>query len=97
MEPLFVINEVGPYLYHYREQIYNLNDDNTSENFFLENNYDTELKTSINRDKADMVSYIIPKAKECARNLPPHDMTEYKNYIIGLLDDYIDYLATRIR
>jgi hypothetical protein len=91
VDPLFVIDAVGPYLYSYREQIYNL--DENAEAFFLENDFDTELKASVNQEKADMVSYLIPKAKECARTLPPNEKEEYKALVVSLLDDYIEYLA----
>ena len=88
VNPLLVIDTVGPYLYSYREQIYNLD-----EAFFLENDFDAELKASVDQDKADMVSYLIPKAKECARTLPPNEKEEYKALVVSLLDDYIEYLA----
>jgi hypothetical protein len=91
VDPLFVIDSVGPYLNNYREQIYNL--DEKAESFFLENDFDTELKASVNQEKADMVSYLIPKAKECARTLPPNEKEEYKALVVALLDDYIEYLA----
>jgi hypothetical protein len=91
VDPLFVINTVGPYLYSYREQIYNLDD--KAEAFFLENDYDAELKASVNEEKADMVSYLIPKAKECVRTLPPDEREEYKELIVSMLDAYIEHLA----
>lgn len=91
IDPLFVINAVGPYLYSYRDQIYKLNEG--SESFFLENTFDTELKEGIDAEKVDLVSYIIPKAKECMRTLPPKEMQQYKDLVIALLDDYIEFLA----
>jgi hypothetical protein len=94
IDPLFVINSVGPYLYSYRAQIYNLSTpDGSAESFFLENSFDNEIKASVDQNKADMVSYIIPKAKECARTLPPGEKQEYKNLVIAMLDEYIEYLA----
>lgn len=94
IDPLFAINEVGPYLYSYRNQIYNL-DQETIESFFFESDFDEELKASVDQEKADMVSYIIPKAKECARSLPPAEKKEYRELVVSLLDDYIEYLATK--
>ena len=91
VDPLLVIDTVGPYLYSDREQIYNL--DEQAESFFLENDFDAELKASVDHEKADMVSYLIPKAKECARTLPPAEKEEYKSLVVSLLDDYIEYLA----
>jgi hypothetical protein len=93
VDPLFVIDAVGPYLYNYRDQIYNL--DENAESFFLENSFDTELKASINQEKADMVGYIIPKVKECARTLPADEKEQYKALVVALLDDYVEYLAAR--
>jgi hypothetical protein len=94
IDPLFVIGAVGPYLYSYREQIYALAaPGDAAEVFFLENNFDTELQASVSQEKADMVSYIIPKAKECARALPPAEKQQYKDLVIELLDDYVEYLA----
>ena len=90
LEPLKVINSVGPYLYKYRDQIYNT--DENSEDFFLENSFDAELNAEMNKEKVDMVSYIIPKTKECARNLPKAEKEEYKALVIALLDDYVEYL-----
>ena len=89
--PIFVIDSVGPYLYSYREQIYS--DKDNGEEFFLENNFDAELKESINQEKADMVSYLIPKAKECARSMPPDERKEYRDLVVLMLDDDIEYLA----
>ena len=51
IDPLFVINAVGPYLYGYRDQIYAFD-----ERFFLENAFDVELKSAVNQEKVDMVS-----------------------------------------
>jgi hypothetical protein len=96
--PLFVIDEVGPYLYKYRKQIFALHDANAAaaaEAFFMDNTYDTDLKASVNQEKADMVSYIIPKAKECARSLPALEKQQYIDAIVSLLDDYIEYLSEK--
>jgi hypothetical protein len=88
VSPLFVIDTVGPYLYRYREQIYQ-----GAEAFFIENSFDAELKACIDQEKADMVSYIIPRAKECARALPADEKEQYKELVVALLDDYLEYLA----
>lgn len=90
-DPILVIKNVGPYLYKYREQIYGLHEG--GEAFFMENTFDTELKTSVDQNKADMVAYIIPKAKESASSLPPDEKEQFKSMIIELLDDYIEYLS----
>jgi hypothetical protein len=93
IEPLFVLKIVGPYLYNYREQIFSLNNDDKSEDFFLENSYDSEIKASINEKKAELVTYLIPKVKECIKLLEPSEKKEYKQLVINLLDEYIEYLG----
>jgi len=93
LDPLYVTDTVGQYLYDYREQIYNLNEE--TEAFFLENTFDAELKACVDQEKFDMVSYIIPKAKECARSLPPDEKAEYVELVVSMLDCYIEYLAAR--
>lgn len=93
LSPLFVIDSVGPYLYRYRDKIYSLEKDNSAVEFFMENTYDTELKAGVNTEKVDLVMYIIPKAKESARALPPGAMADYTRLVVDLLDIYIEYLA----
>jgi len=90
VKPMHAIKKVGAYLYNYRDQIYNFND--SAVDFFLSNTFENEVRSS-DPDKVDMISYIIPKAKECARSLPPAEMEVYKGLIVSLLDDYIEYLS----
>jgi hypothetical protein len=95
-DPLFVISEVGPYLFKYQTQIYRLEEPGAAaEEFFMANSYDDELKAAVDADTADLASYIIPRAKECARTLPPIEKEQYKKLIVSMLDDYVDYMATR--
>lgn len=89
LEPMFAIKQIGPYLYTYRDKLFNFNDD--VESFFLENDFDTELKDSVNQGRVDMTAYIIPKAKDCIRSLPPDEKKEYYDLIVKLLEDYIEY------
>jgi hypothetical protein len=89
--PIFVIDTVGPYLYSYREQIYGGSE--KDEEFFLEHTFETEVKGLDNPESAEMVSYLIPKAKACALSMPPEDQKEYKELVISMLDDYIEYLS----
>jgi len=93
--PLFVIDSVGPYLYKYHEQVYALETELGAEQFFLKNDFDTDLKASVNQDKADLVKYIIPRIKEHVRALAPEEKQEYAKLLIELLDDYLEYVAAR--
>ena len=98
VDPLYVIDTVGPYLYAYRDQIFALNDPAAGarmEDFFLENSFDAELQASVVQETADLVSYVIPKLKERVRALPPEEKRQYKELVIALLDDYIEYLAEK--
>ena len=99
IDPLFVINLAGPYLYKYRSQVYALVDQNKSgaaEEFFLENSYDADLKASVDQERADLVACILPKAKDCARGLEANEKRQYINIIVGLLDSYVEYLSAVI-
>jgi hypothetical protein len=94
VDPLFVIGQVGPYLYSYRDQIYAPESDRTAiEAFFMANTFDAELRESIDNEKADLVRYIIPKAKEHASTLSAAEKAQYRDIVVRLLDNYIDFLA----
>jgi len=97
-EPLIAIKNVGYYLIRYKDLIYSVdeNDMATITKFFIENTYDSELKESVNKEKADLVQYIIPKAKECALKFNDERKKEYFNIIRDLLDGYIDYLSLTV-
>lgn len=96
IDPLIALKAVGYYLYQYRTQIYNLENDlenDDSELFFLENSYDADLKAGVDTENVDLVDLIIPKMKDCVRSLSLQDKKSYKLLIINLLDDYIEYLT----
>lgn len=90
MMPLSIIDEVGPHLYKYRYEIYA---ENT--NFFIENDYDSELKrnaNSNNSEKINLVSYVIPKVKEAWRASDEMERSDYQETVQDLLDIYVNYL-----
>jgi hypothetical protein len=91
MDPISIIDAVGPYLYCYREGIYAGDAD-----FFIGNAYDAELKESVNAEKADLVSYIIPKVKEAWKVSDAGQREAYKVTVQALLDVYIEYLALQL-
>lgn len=91
MDPIFIIDAVGPYLYRYREGIYAGDAD-----FFIENDYDAELKKSVNAEKADLVSYIIPKVKGAWKVSDAGQREAYKVTVQALLDVYLEYLALQL-
>jgi len=86
--PIRAMEEVGPYLHAYKDQIL-LRD----KQFFLETNYDKELRESIDSGKADLVRYIIPKIKVSALNSSVDVLDEYWELILDMLEDYIGYLS----
>jgi hypothetical protein len=92
--PLYVIESVGPYLYSYREQIYNL-DANGNLVFFLDKNYAEELNEVADDEKIDMITFIMPKVKSIARTLAAEEQAQYKDIVVAMLDDYVEYLAAR--
>jgi hypothetical protein len=86
--PMFIIEQVGPYLYRYQEQIYAGN-----EAFFLDTDYDQDLRKSVDQGRAELAAYIIPKAKEAAKGLNAEERAEYHQMAQDMLDDYIEFLA----
>jgi hypothetical protein len=92
IDPKAVIDICGPYLYQYRDKIYSEDVDESS-SFFIENDYDREIKENTGGEKLELAKYIIPKMKECAVSLPYDEKKQYKDFASNLLDDYIEYLA----
>jgi hypothetical protein len=88
--PTFVMEIVGEYLFQYRDKIYE-----GDESFFLENDYDAELKAGVKEEKVDQSRYIIPKVKETWKTLTDKDKESYWALVNGLLDDYVDYLIAK--
>lgn len=88
--PLFIIELAGAYLYRYQEKIYARDDA-----FFLENDYDRELKETANKERADAAQYLLPRVKECARTLTPAEKARYMDLVIEMLDDYVEFAAGR--
>lgn len=89
-DPFSIIGAVGPYLFKYREGIYA-----GAADFFIENDYDAELKQSVNAEKADLASYIIPKVKTAWTESDADQREAYKATVQGLLDVYLEYLAVK--
>ena len=92
IDPKLVIDICGPYLYQYRDKIYS-DDVDESSSFFIENDYDREIKENTGGEKLELAKYIIPKMKECALSLPLDEKKQYKDFAANLLDDYVEYLA----
>ena len=93
IDPKLVIDVCGPYIYEYRDQIY-ADDISETTTFFVENDYDREIKENTGGEKLELAKYIIPKMKECALSLPPDEMQQYKDLSTNLLDDYVEYIAS---
>lgn len=87
IDPLYIIREVGVYLYSYRDQIYG-----RKAAFFIEQDYEKEFRESVDPTKVDAVKYIMPKIKSAWGSLDAKARSSYENLIIGLLDDYVEYL-----
>lgn len=99
IDPLYVINEAGPYLYKYRDTIYALERTGEAgkkaESFFLQNTYDEEMQNADDAELADMSGYVIPLVKKSINGMPDNERYHYKKLVVALLDDYVDYLAAR--
>ena len=91
VDPLTVVNMVGVYLFKYKDQIYAFNP--SVEAFFMESNFDDEIKAGVDSEKVDLVKYLIPRVKDHARTLPPDQKKVYIDIVVELLDDYIETLT----
>lgn len=91
-DPIFIMNSVGSLLYKYKDQIYDTT--GTIETFFLNKDYSEDVSSINNPDdeKIEMINYLIPKIKEYASQLSLPDKDQYGDFIINLLDNYIEYL-----
>jgi len=90
MDPVFIIENVGRYLYKFREQILKRNGD-----FFIESEYDADFKAAADKSQVELSVYIIPKAKEAYIKLSKKEKEDYIDMVVGMLKDYIRYLAGR--
>jgi hypothetical protein len=88
IDPLYIIDVIGTYLYSFRVQIYGKN-----AAFFIEQEYEKEFRESVDPSKVDMVRYIMPKLKSVWGSLDATSKAQYEQIVIDLLDDYVEYLS----
>lgn len=88
LDPIRIVDTVGPYLYKYRAEVYAGDDA-----FFMENDYDSELRADAGSEKVDLAAYIIPKVKTAWGESDAAQREGYKQVVQSLLDVYLDYLA----
>jgi len=89
--PIYVIETAGAFLYKYRTHVYNL--DKAAEDFIMGSTFQDDIDESDDAENADLLTYIIPRAKKHAMSLPPKARDEYGEIIKNLLDNYIEYKA----
>ena len=92
--PVWVVEEVGAFMYKHRESIYAEDD-----SFFLGRSYDSEIsgaRSNYGEESAESFLYIIPKIKEAWKTIKPAEQQAYRTLIVSLLDDYIEYLSARL-
>lgn len=91
--PVWVVEEVGGFLYKHRETVYAEDD-----RFFIERDYAEEIRGArrdFGRESAEGFLYVIPKVKEAWGRLAAPEKDFYRGAIVGLLDDYIEYAAAK--
>ena len=91
VNPVGMIKIAGPYLYKYREQIYS-----NDSAFFVENEYDEDLKHTSEQGLTDLVSYIIPRVKDAWRESGEDDKATLTAAVVELMDTYLEYLALKM-
>lgn len=88
-DPIFVLNNVGAYLYKYRDKIVEGND-----TFFITNDYDEDIKAGKVEEKQKEVQYIMPKIKEAWKIETKENKDKYKETVKELLMDYAQYAVS---
>lgn len=88
--PTLVVEIVGQYLFKYKDQLLEGDSD-----FFLDNNYNEELREGGDGEKAQVVAYLIPKIKQAWRDSPEEVRGEYFDEVMVLFDSYIAYMAAQ--
>ena len=90
--PVDVIDTAGPYIYDYRNQIYN-----SPNLFFSDNDNNILYKIDISKyHKNNYVDEIINKLRSIFKILDDSEKTEYINTITQILDSYIEYKCTKL-
>ena len=90
VDPLFIVRISGPQLLRYSDQIYA-----KDVAFFLSNDYDIEIKESVDAGRLEAANYLIPKVKQGAMDLPEPERKKYMDVIIDMLDNYVEFEAER--
>ena len=94
IDPIAIIDMVGPKIYEYRERIYS-EDDATVEEFALNYNFAEEVKKSEDAEDADTAAYLIPLIQKNLRISSSEEKKGYRKILVNLLDDFIEYLAEK--
>ena len=85
--PLYALEQVGPYLYKYKDSLAREDID-----FFLANDYQDELSAAKDANKRDAAAFLIPKLKECAASMSRDEQEECKSLALDMLVSYMEYL-----
>lgn len=85
-EPLLVITRLGEYLYKYKRFVYDANSDND----ILSCEF-AETATISNQEVADITIIVIAQLKNCARALNAESKQFFRNLMIAMLDDYLEF------
>ena len=93
LDPLAVIDIAGPRLYQYHEMIYG--EGVAALAHFIEYDFSRDIATAGDREDIEMATHIIPKVQQAVRAVAPEVQRAYWDIMVGLLDDYIEYLATK--
>ena len=88
LSPLLLIDLVGPKLYAHRDLIYS-KDEAAAAEFALSHSFSEEAVT-------DDVSHFIPLVQQYLRTAPAAEKKAYKEIIVKLLDDYVEYLSLHV-
>jgi hypothetical protein len=91
-DPLTVVNTVGPYLYYYRNQIFELENNINEFDFFVKNNFEREFGECYDTEMIEFAQMLMMKIKQYVTTVNAEVKKEYIGLVIAMLDDYIEYI-----
>lgn len=86
LAPVDVVEMAGRYLYKFHEQIYA-----GDLKFFIENDYDKEIRKATSRSRGDLVAHIIPLAKRAFAQHDESGQSKFMEIATVMLDSYIEF------
>jgi hypothetical protein len=88
--PLWCVENVGPYIYSFRNKI-----SAGDHAFFIDYEFDGDIQSKVGEEKAALIRYIIPRVRQTFVTLPDEEKEQRVIVMQGLLDSFMEFVASR--